>query len=156
MATLDPRLPALPCPECMERARSRTSKKVYPGRYRIGNQRERCRTCNNFSQAVMRLTRSRLMKQFSAEYQRIRITVEHDLYPQVIQDYERAHPWVGLADPTSTVEVPVDQSVPLAPRTVPGGLDPQRGNGYVSESAPHMHRVPTETYAYTEDEDVLG
>lgn len=54
---------------------------------RIGNHRRTCRTCNNFAQNVMRLTRKRLMAEFAEDYDRIQKSVELDLYPQVIQDW---------------------------------------------------------------------
>lgn len=71
--------PILPCPECRMRGRT--------GRTRIGNRRRDCPMCNNFAQNVMRLTRKKMMWEFAEEYERIRKTVELDLYPQVIQDW---------------------------------------------------------------------
>jgi hypothetical protein len=38
----------------------------------------------------MRLTRKKLMKQYAEEYEKIRLQVELDLYPQVIEDWQRA------------------------------------------------------------------
>lgn len=58
------------------------------GRARIGNRRNKCSTCNNFVQNVMRMTRKRLMELHAEEYQQIRLRVEMDLYPQVIEDFE--------------------------------------------------------------------
>ena len=72
-------LPRLPCPEC--RAQGRV------GKTRIGNRRSTCRTCNNFAQNVMRLTRKRLVEKYAEEYERLRLQVELDLYPQVIEDW---------------------------------------------------------------------
>ena len=71
--------PALPCPECRLRGER--------GSARIGNRRNRCATCNNFAQNVMRLTRKRLMEAHREEYDRLRLTVELDLYPQVMDDW---------------------------------------------------------------------
>lgn len=71
--------PALPCPECRQRG--------VGGRARIGNNRNRCTTCNNFAQNVMRLTRKRLKELHSEEYEAIRQRVELDLYPQVIENF---------------------------------------------------------------------
>lgn len=73
--------PALPCPECRQ--------KGVGGRARIGNNRNRCTTCNNFAQNVMRLTRKQLKERHSEEYESIRLRVEFDLYPQVIEDFQR-------------------------------------------------------------------
>lgn len=112
----------------MERARHRKVNRIYPGRYRIGNQRERCRTCNNFSQAVMRLTRSRLIKLYADEYQRLRLQVEHDLYPQVIQNWETAHPWASDPAVVEVAEQPTVE-VPVEPEPA---------------SASRLHRVPME------------
>lgn len=83
---LAPRLPtpALPCPECRQRGRE--------GGARIGNRRNQCTTCNNFAQNVMRLTRRRLKEQHAEEYERIRVQVELDLYPQVVQRFMDEHP----------------------------------------------------------------
>ena len=58
---------------------------------RIGNRRNKCSTCNNFAQNVMRLTRKRLMEAHQEEYDKIRISVELDLYPQVIENFRAAH-----------------------------------------------------------------
>lgn len=73
--------PALPCPECRSKGKG--------GGARIGNQRNSCRTCNNWAQNVMRLTRKRLMTTFAKEYKAIQLQVEADLYPQVIEDWNR-------------------------------------------------------------------
>lgn len=62
------------------------------GKARIGNRRNRCTTCNNFAQNVMRLTRRALVDKFPDEYARIRARVELDLYPQVIEDWNSRHP----------------------------------------------------------------
>ena len=71
--------PALPCPECRARGAG--------GSARIGNFRTICTTCNNFSQNVRRLTAKRLKEAHAEEYEAIRIRVEADLYPQVIEDW---------------------------------------------------------------------
>ena len=76
--------PALPCPECRLRGLG--------GKARIGNRRNRCTTCNNFAQNVMRLTRRKLKELHEEEYERIRLRVEMDLYPQVMEDFLEAHP----------------------------------------------------------------
>jgi len=39
----------------------------------------------------MRLTRKRLMEAHQEEYDKIRISVELDLYPQVIENFRAAH-----------------------------------------------------------------
>jgi len=54
---------------------------------RIGNRRNRCDTCNNFAQAVMRLTRKRLKEMHEDEYELLRLQVENDLYPGVIEKW---------------------------------------------------------------------
>jgi hypothetical protein len=76
---INPDLPRLPCPEC----RSNGIK----GSARIGNRRSECTTCNNFAQNVMRMTRRRLLDLHRDEYAVIRIQVERDLYPQVLDDF---------------------------------------------------------------------
>lgn len=51
--------------------------------------------CNNFAQAVMRTTRTRLKDSHPEEYAQIKAEVEHELYPQAIQNYHRtteSHP----------------------------------------------------------------
>lgn len=72
--------PALPCPEC------RTVHGVGGGA-RIGNRRSQCTTCNNWAQNVMRMTRKRLKEMHEDEYDVIRLQVEKDLYPQVIENW---------------------------------------------------------------------
>lgn len=62
------------------------------GNCRIGNRRSVCATCNNFAQNVMRMTRKRLMERHQDEYADIRVRVELDLYPQVIEDFDYDHP----------------------------------------------------------------
>jgi hypothetical protein len=71
--------PALPCPECRMNGRG--------GAARIGNRRNSCVTCNNFAQNVMRISRKRLQELHPEEYEKIRLRVEMDLYPQVIQEF---------------------------------------------------------------------
>jgi hypothetical protein len=68
----------LPCPEC--RAHGSQSK-------RIGNRRNACTTCNNFGQNVIRISRQRLKEKHTEEYNEIRLQVELDLYPQVIEEW---------------------------------------------------------------------
>ena len=72
-------LPLLPCPECKLNG--------HKGGARIGNHRRTCTTCNNFAQNVMRLTRKILLANHRAEYAQIRLRVEADLYPQVIEHF---------------------------------------------------------------------
>ena len=62
------------------------------GQIRIGNERNNCATCNNFVQNVMRLTRKLLMQRYPGEYAALRMQVEADLYPQVIEDFNRRYP----------------------------------------------------------------
>jgi hypothetical protein len=62
------------------------------GHWRIGNQRRSCSTCNAFAQNVMRLTRKRLKEKYPEEYERIRLQVEMDLYPQVIETHAARYP----------------------------------------------------------------
>lgn len=57
------------------------------GGARIGNRRSQCTTCNNFAQNVMRMTRKRLKERHAEEYEAIRLKVEMDLYPQVIENW---------------------------------------------------------------------
>lgn len=83
-------LPALPCPECRMRWGSSKSG------LRIGNNRNRCTTCNRFVQNVMRMTRKRLKEKHAVEYEEIRLQVELDLYPQVIEDFVTEHPRSAL------------------------------------------------------------
>lgn len=67
------------------------------GGARIGNRRNRCTTCNNFAQNVMRLTRRELKALHEDEYETIRLRVELDLYPQVLEDFNRIyHPVEGI------------------------------------------------------------
>lgn len=71
--------PALPCPECRYAG--------HKGKARIGNRRGRCKTCNSFAQNVMRIAREQLKKNHQEEYSRLKLQVEIDLYPQVIEDW---------------------------------------------------------------------
>lgn len=77
---VDEPLPALPCPECRYAGRS--------GRARLGNYRSVCQTCNNFARRVERRTLKELKDKYREEFRRIRIKVEYDLYPQVIEEWE--------------------------------------------------------------------
>lgn len=72
--------PPLPCPSCRLEGRG--------GGTRIGNRRQHCQTCNNFAQNVLRLAAKKLREEHPEEYQAIRLRVELDLYPQVIEDFE--------------------------------------------------------------------
>lgn len=83
----DTQLPILPCPECRTRGEG--------GGARIGNRRSKCTTCNNFVQNVMRLTRKRLKERHEAEYLDIRLQVELDLYPQVMDDWTTEYGALG-------------------------------------------------------------
>ena len=73
-------IPALPCPECRYSG--------VGGMARIGNRRGTCRTCNNFSANVRRITMTRLKANHAEEYEKTRLRVEVDLYPQVIEEWE--------------------------------------------------------------------
>ena len=65
------------------------------GGTRIGNRRNRCTTCNNFAQNVMRMTRMVLKEAHTEEYEKIRLRVELDLYPQVLENFIRLNPSAG-------------------------------------------------------------
>jgi hypothetical protein len=62
------------------------------GSQRIGNNRASCTTCNQWVQAVRRNTLSRLRDRFPTEHEELRLRVELDLYPQVIDRFDREHP----------------------------------------------------------------
>jgi hypothetical protein len=82
-----PDAPPLPCPECRQRG--------VGGNARIGSRRSLCGTCNRFNQAVSRTARSLLADKHPDEYSRIRLQVECELYPQVIESFvekERLNP----------------------------------------------------------------
>jgi hypothetical protein len=71
---------ALVCPEC--------KRKGVKGDCRIGNKRNRCKTCNSFNQAVMRLTRKMMMDALGTEnYDAIRIRAELNIYPRVSEAF---------------------------------------------------------------------
>lgn len=72
--------PRLPCPECAQR---------HPDGYggRIGNHRNRCTLCNNFVHNVERITRRELVARHAEDFRAIRLRVEFDLYPQVIEEW---------------------------------------------------------------------
>ena len=72
-------LTALPCPECRARG--------VVGTARIGNYRTVCKTCNNFSQNVRRVTLNRMRDKYRDEYEETKVRVEVDLYPQVIEEW---------------------------------------------------------------------
>jgi hypothetical protein len=77
-------LPPLPCPECREAGRG--------GGARIGNKRRHCRTCNTWAANVSRLLAKRLKEKFPDEAAALRLQIEADMYPQVIEDYLRQGP----------------------------------------------------------------
>ena len=60
------------------------------GGARIGNHRSECTTCNNFGQSVMRHTRSRMKAAYPAEYERIRLEVEVELYQGILERFRQA------------------------------------------------------------------
>lgn len=91
---------ALPCPECRMKGRG--------GKTRIGNHRGDCKTCNAWAQNVMRMTRTRLIAQHSAEYKSIRAQVEKDLYPQVIDDFTAEFGLHEVMTDGSDVQLPDD------------------------------------------------
>lgn len=62
------------------------------GGARIGNQRNKCTTCNNFAQNVMRITRGLLKAQHEEEYAQMRLRAEIELYPRVIEEFISQHP----------------------------------------------------------------
>lgn len=62
------------------------------GGARIGNDRNKCSTCNNFAANVARLARRELVDHHFEEYSVIALRVELDLYPQVIEDFVASHP----------------------------------------------------------------
>ena len=70
---------ALPCPECRMRG--------IGGKARLGSRRTECRTCNGFAVTVDRKVRQRLKARFPREYAEIRVQVEAELYPGVIEDF---------------------------------------------------------------------
>lgn len=69
----------LTCPECRKRGRG--------GHASIGGDRSRCTTCNTFMANVLRITGKRLRERHEAEYQRLKLEVIVDLYPQIIERY---------------------------------------------------------------------
>jgi hypothetical protein len=71
--------PALPCPECRQNGRG--------GEARIGNRRRECPTCNAFAQNVMRLAFRRFREREPEQWQALRLAVELDLYPNVIEAF---------------------------------------------------------------------
>ena len=77
--------PRLPCPECIADG-IKGVKEAWPA---IGSRKRQCRTCNNFSQNVMRLAAVRLRELHRAEYDELRCQVTVDLYPQVIEDFKQ-------------------------------------------------------------------
>lgn len=80
-------LPGLPCPECLERYRKSHDGQPPEGLNRIGNRRGRCDTCNNFAAAVRRNVAKRLAERHAAELDQLRLDVERDLYPGVIEKW---------------------------------------------------------------------
>lgn len=75
--------PGLPCPEC--RKRLMLKKQDITGYNRIGNRRGQCNTCNRFNQAVKRQVAARLADLHPDEVEKLRLQVEQDLYPGVIE-----------------------------------------------------------------------
>ncbi|QNJ56036.1 hypothetical protein SEA_RASPUTIA_149 [Microbacterium phage Rasputia] len=75
--------PGLPCPECRERLLKNGND--IEGMNRIGNRRGTCTTCNNFTQAVARNVAKRLKALHAEEAEKLRLRVEMDLYPGVIE-----------------------------------------------------------------------
>lgn len=65
------------------------------GKTRIGNNRSTCGTCNRFYQRVMRMSRNRLIAQHQADYEKIRIVVERDLYPLILDQHELNFPGIA-------------------------------------------------------------
>ena len=55
----------------------------------IGSRKRFCRTCNNFSQNVIRIAGVRLRERHREEYDDLRCEVTADLYPQIIEDFKR-------------------------------------------------------------------
>lgn len=71
----------LPCPEC------RMSQK-HAGHDRIGNRRNICRTCNKFWNRVNSRANTLLRKRHRLEFERLRLQVEADLYPVVLDQFK--------------------------------------------------------------------
>lgn len=76
--------PALPCPECRLGGRG--------GRARIGNRRHHCQACNNFAQAVRRTAYRQLLANHAEEYKSLRLSIELELYPQVLERFLDKYP----------------------------------------------------------------
>jgi hypothetical protein len=76
--------PELPCPEC------RLAR--IGGGARIGNRRNKCTTCNNFVQNVIRLTGKYFRDRYPEEYRVIRLEAELELYQRVLLAFIQAHP----------------------------------------------------------------
>lgn len=62
------------------------------GGARIGNRRALCQACNVFNQSVMRVTRARLKDKYPEEYAQLRLVVELELYPQVLERFLQKYP----------------------------------------------------------------
>lgn len=67
---------------------------------RIGNRRNSCPVCNRWAQRVLRETRSRLMAMYPEEYGTLRLKVEIELYPQVMEEFLTKYPQARPKDPT--------------------------------------------------------
>jgi hypothetical protein len=71
---------------------------------RIGNRRNSCKVCNQFAQAVRRRTWARLVDLHKEEFDQLRLVVELELYPNVIDQfllrYPQARPDAGETDGT--------------------------------------------------------
>jgi hypothetical protein len=65
------------------------------GSQRIGNNRSTCSTCNTFVQAVRRLAFNRMRETYPKEFEAVRLRVELDLYPQVIDRFTIDNPLSG-------------------------------------------------------------
>lgn len=79
------------------------------GMARIGNRRNGCKTCNKFAQDVMRLTRKRMLEEYPEEYRRLRVLVEIEQYPDVMEAFMKQYP---IARPGYVEEVTEDESQP--------------------------------------------
>lgn len=73
-------VPPLPCPECRVRG--------VTGKARIGNDKRRCTTCNNFARNVYRITSNKLRAAHAGEFEELRLRTELDLYPQVLEEWD--------------------------------------------------------------------
>jgi hypothetical protein len=72
--------PGLPCPECRMRG--------VGGGCRIGNRRNKCRTCNRFAQHVRRSTWRQLVAVHREEFEQMRLAAERELYPVIAAQFD--------------------------------------------------------------------